>query len=476
VLAGPFGGFDSDEAVSALVSTEIRHGNFLALIPGARAGGTLLAYPRAAVFVVFGENALSAKLCEIVVFALACVIVWRVGRRIFDERHGQVAALVLWVFPAAAVWDSTKVRLYYTTAVFFVAASLLAALRIHDRFRADETPAALDSFVIGLLGGVCLWNHPMALYAYVPIVGWLVVVRPRLVRRAPVVIGAALVGALPWVWFNAGHDWVSVRQPRPPAESSLTDRFEGFFRAVLPRLTGLRDHYGGPWFLSPLSKVLYVILLGLGLVAVVRWRGTRQLLVVVALAYPVLFAVPRNSVFVAEPRYGLPYLPVLVLMETALVLWLVRRHVAGIAVALVVLAACSGLALHDLADRTEANRVQMTVLRPVSTDDVWDTIESRRLTATFADYWLAYRLVFEDRSPIAIIPLSNDYYGLDGKHQEGASTGFFYRDSVCAQRWLDVLAGMQVTPRTETIGDYLLVETPDVVPTAVVAGAMSGAC
>jgi hypothetical protein len=476
VLAGPFGGFDSDEAVSAMVSTEARDGNFLALIPGARAGGTLLAYPRAVVFAIFGNDELAAKLCEVAVFALACVVVWRAGRRIVDERHAQLAALILWVFPAAAVWDSTKVRLYYTTAVFFVAASLLAALRLHDRNAADETPAVRDAALVGLLGGLSLWNHPMALYAFVPISGWLLVVRPRTVRRAPVIIAAAVLGALPWLWFNAGHDWISVRQPRPPAESTLQDRFEGFFRSVLPRLTGLRDHYGGPWFFSPLSKVAYALLVVAGIVTVLRWRGKRRLLAVVAIAYPVLFAIPRNSVFVAEPRYGLPLLPVLVFLEAALVLWIVRRHLIGVAVALVVLAMCSGLALHALDDRTEPNRVQFTVLRPVSTDDVWQTIEERNLKTAFADYWLAYRLVFEDRAPIAVIPLSNDYFGLDGKYQEGASVGFFYRDSVCVQRWLAVLAGMNVTPRTETIGDYVLVETPSVIPTAVVAGAMSGAC
>jgi 4-amino-4-deoxy-L-arabinose transferase-like glycosyltransferase len=476
VLAGPFGGFDSDEAVSAMVSTEARHGNFLALIPGARAGGTLLAYPRAVVFAIFGNDELAAKLCEVAVFALACVVVWRAGRRIFDERHAQLAALILWVFPAAAVWDSTKVRLYYTTAVFFVAASLLAALRLHDHHDPRSTPAVRDAALVGLLGGLCLWNHPMALYAFIPIFGWLLVVRPRTVRRTPVIIGAAVVGALPWLWFNAGHDWLAARQPIPLTESTPRDRFEGFFRSVLPRLTGFRDHYDGPWFFSPLSKVVYVVLVVLGLVTALRWRGRRRVLAAVAIAYPVLFAIPRNSVFVAEPRYGLPLLPALVFFEAALVLWIVRRHLAGVAAALVVLALCSALALHALDDRTEPNRVALTVLRPVSTDDVWRTIEERHLTTAFADYWLAYRLVFEDRTPVAVIPLSNDYFGLAGKHQEGSSVGFFYRDSVCVQRWLAVLSGMNVTPRTEDIGDYVLVETPTSIPTAVVAGAMSGAC
>ena len=133
VLASPLGGLDSDEAVSALVSREISHGRFPALIPGLRAGGTLLAYPRALVLALTGQSSLAAKLCEVAVFAAACVVVWRVGRRMFSERHGQIAALLMWIYPAATVWDSTKVRLYYTVALLLVALGMLFALRLYER-------------------------------------------------------------------------------------------------------------------------------------------------------------------------------------------------------------------------------------------------------------------------------------------------------------------------------------------------------
>jgi hypothetical protein len=132
VMAGPLGGLDSDEAVSALVSHEIRDGDIKALIPGLRAGGTLLAFPRAIVFELTGSNTVAAKLCEVAVFAVACVVVWRIGRRLFSERHGQIAALLMWIYPAATVWESTKVRLYYTVAVLLVALGMLVALRLYD--------------------------------------------------------------------------------------------------------------------------------------------------------------------------------------------------------------------------------------------------------------------------------------------------------------------------------------------------------
>ena len=380
VLRGPLGGLDSDEAVSALVSEEAQHGRFPALIPGLKAGGTLLAYPRAVVLAITGPSAAAAKLCEVAVFAAACAVVWRIGRRLFDERHGQVAALLMWIYPAATIWDSTKVRLYYTIALLAVALGMLVAVRIDSYCTGRQTRGTLadagqargeagdpddagdlhvdskpmfippwrDIATFGLIGGVSVWTHPMAMYAFAPTVLWLLARHWRLllVWRVSAVAGlAAAFGATPWLWHNAHDSWRSLRQPLPSAQSTLMDRFEGFFRALLPRLTGFRHFYNGPWFLNPFSKVLYGVLLISATVTLLRWRGNRTLLLTIAAVYPVLFAMPRNSVFVAEPRYGVPFVPVLALVGAAFVLWISRRHDVLVAAALVAAALISrGLA------------------------------------------------------------------------------------------------------------------------------------
>ena len=471
VLAGPLGGLDSDEAVSALVSREVTHGRFPALIPGLRAGGTLLAYPRALVLAVTGQNDGAAKVCEVVVFAAACVVVWRIGRRMFDERHGQIAGLLMWIYPAATVWDSTKVRLYYTVALLLVALGMLLAVRLYDR------PGDIrDVVAFGAVGGLCVWTHPMAMYAFFPTVVWLLVLRPAVLRRAPVFVAAAVAGALPWLIHNARGDWMSLRQPLPSASSTFSQRFEGFFRGLLPRLTGLRHFYNGPWFWRPWSQILFVALGLVAVIALARWRGKRTLLLAIAVAYPFLFSVPRNSVFVAEPRYGVPFVPVLAITAAALIVWISRTRVVGIAALFALAAIATAGSLQHVVDSSDDIAVQANVLRPISTDPVWRAIADRDIETTYADYWLAYRLVFEDRRDVTVIPLSNDYYSIGGRHQEGAATAFFYRDTGCLVGWLDVVNGMGLTATTEPIGDYVLVRTPAPVPVPVIAAAMQARC
>jgi hypothetical protein len=245
---------------------------------------------------------------------------------------------------------------------------------------------------------------------------------------------------------------------------------------LLPRLTGLRHFYNGPWFLKPWSQILFVILGAAAVVAIVRWRGNRTLLLAIAVAYPFLFSVPRNSVFVAEPRYGVPFVPVLAITAAALIMWISRARVVVIAALFALAALVTAVSLQHVIDDSDAIAVQATVLRPISTDPVWDAIAERGIDRTYADYWLAYRLVFEDRRDVLVIPLSSDYYGIGGKNQEGADTAFFYRDSGCLAGWLDVLRGMGQTWTTEAVQDYVLVRTPEPVPVAVIAAAMTARC
>ena len=452
-------------------SREIGDGRFPALIPGLRAGGTLLAYPRALVLALTGQSTLAAKLCEIAVFAAACVVVWRVGRRMFSERHGQIAALLMWIFPAATVWDSTKVRLYYTVALLLVSLGMLFALRLYEK-----PDSARDVAMFGAIGGLCVWTHPMAMYAFAPTVVWLLICRPVVIRRALWFIAAAVGASLPWWVHNMRNDWGSLRQPLPSASSTVTQRFEGFFRGLLPRLTGFRHFYNGPWFWRPWSQIIFVVLGVIAIIAIVRWRGNRTLLLAICVAYPLLFSIPRNSVFVAEPRYGVPFVPVLAISAAALIMWISRARVAAIAALLALAAIVTALSLQHVIDDSDDIAVQATVLRPISTDPVWQAIADRGLQSTYADYWLAYRLVFQDRRDVLIIPLSSDYYGIGGKNQQGADAAFFYRDSACLAGWLEVVKGMGLTATTEPIGDYVLVRTPQPVPVPVIAAAMAARC
>lgn len=470
VLASPLGGFDSDEGVSALISREVSDGRFTAFIPRLKAGGTILAYPRALVLAVTGPSPVVAKLCETAVFAAACVVVWRIGRRMMSERHGQVAALLLWVFPPAMVWDSTKVRLYYTPALLLTTLGMLLALRLHRDGRRQ------DMAWLGLVLGLAFWTHPMALYALAPTVVWLVIVRPRVVLDSWIAVPPAIVGALPWLWFNVRNDFTSLEQPPGQAASTFRMRLEGFVDQLLPRLLGLHNQYLGDWYLKPFSYIAFAVLAALALAAAVRWRGPRTLLVAIGIGYPLLFAVPRNSVFVDEPRYGMALMPTVALCGAALVVWAARRRDVLVAVGLAVAVLVSATSLQRVIDITEPQGRALTVLRPVPTGEVWDAVRDRGVDVAYADYWLAYRLEFEDRHPLTIIPIAADYLSLTAKAPpEGARHALFYRGSPCVAAWQRLAAetGRQVT--LVELDDYVVATTDQPLPVPAVLGRLDPA-
>lgn len=454
LLAGPLGAMDSDESVSALVSTEVLDGSFTAFIPNLRHGATLLAYPRAPLVALFGRDPVVAKGVEIAAFALVSVVVWRIGRRLFDDRVGQLAGLLLWVFPPAAVWESTKVMLYYAPSMVFSSLAVLVCVRLYQDQR------SIDFAWLGLYCGLSLWCHPIALYVVIPAVAWLAVTRRRLLVHAWRALPAAVVGSLPWLWFNLHNDFSSLRQPGSGTPSGYGDRFLGFFESLLPRALGLRHQYGGDWYLEPLSTVAYVAALAGVVVAVRRWRGERTILLAVGLAFPFLFAVPANSIFTEEPRYAMTLLPTLALggaYATSRVRWqeLTPPVVLGVA------ATASVVSLQHVIDTTSDGA---TVLRPPPTDEIWRYIEAQDVDTVYAEYWLAYRLVWEDRGDVTVLPISSDYYGLTGDHPEGAAVALFYRSGDWADRWVDWVAQYGMPAKTVTTQSYRIVETPRALP------------
>lgn len=453
LLAGPLGAMDSDESVSALVSAEALHGRFTAFIPDLRHGATILAYPRAPFIALFGRDPVVAKSVEIAAFALACVVVWRIGRRLFDERVGQLAGLLLWVFPPAAVWESTKVMLYYVPSMVFSSLAVLVCVRLYQEQRAN------DFAWLGLLCGLALWSHPIALYVVIPAVGWLAVTCRRLLVHAWRAVPTAVLGALPWLWFNLRNDFSSLQQAGAPAVSSYGERLLGFFESLLPRALGLRHQYGGDWYLEPLSMVAYAVALAGVAVALWRWRGERTVLLAVGLSFPFLFAVPAASVFTDEPRYAMTLLPTLALGSAyAASLW--RWPAYTPTVVLAAAATASAISLQHVLDTTSDAAV---VLRPPPTDEIWQYLDANDIDIVYAEYWLAYRLVWEDRSDVAVLPTYSDYYSLTEKHPEGAAIALFYRSGESADRWADWVAQYGAT-RTVTTPSYRIVEMPAPLP------------
>jgi hypothetical protein len=464
VLQSPIGtGLDADESGAALVSNEILHGDVSAFTEGLRHGGTALAYPRAVVLAVFGRDATAMKLCEVVVFAAACLVLWRVGRRMFDERTGQLAAGLMWVFSPALVWESTKVMLYYTPGVLLATLCMLVCLRLYQEERTR------DIAWLGLIAGLSWWNHPMTLYAVVPSIAWLAWMRPRLIREAWRAVLPAIVGALPWLVENAGNGWKSLSQPPGPKPSTYGERFSGFFTDLLPRATGLRFQYLGEWYLTPFTFVVYAGFFVCVLVAIRRWHGERTLLLAIGLAYPVLFAFPENSIFVDEPRYGMVLAPSLALGAAYVLMRVLKRWELAVA-AVLLLSLVSLVSLRHVVVETAKYGDDYGALRVSDLGDLWDVLDERGIIAAYSEYWLGFRLAFEQEHDLSVIPLNGYYLDLYEDAPATADVGVFPTGSPMVARWEDLVTQLGFGYEEEPVGRFTLVWTDQPVPKAQTLG------
>ena len=97
---------NSDEAFVALMAREVLRGHFFAFLWGQHYGGGEF-YVVAGLFALFGQSRLVFGLAPVLLDAVAAVLVWRVGRRLFDDRIGALAAIMFWIWPAAYLYLST---------------------------------------------------------------------------------------------------------------------------------------------------------------------------------------------------------------------------------------------------------------------------------------------------------------------------------------------------------------------------------
>ena len=417
ILTSPLGPVDSDEAVGGLIAWHFLHGDPATFLWGNVYGGTLEAILASPFFALVGTSALVIKLVMTAMYGVACLLTWRIGRRTVGARAGQLAAVLLWVSPAALVLISTKGRMYYGTTLVLTLGVVLCCLRL------AESRSRRHMAVLGLLVGLGLWTAPFFFYVAVPIVAWLVLTRPRRLLDAPLAVPGAVLGAAPWLAFNLKNDWASLHENPAPFPSTYLDRLESFFTDLLPRVLGLRGTYSGDWLGGAAGQAVYVGLLA-AFVAFAVWALARRRsgllpVVTVVAAYPFLFAAPQASVYVNEPRYGLFLAPFLALLLAAGLTRLLRARAASMAVvALAIVLTVGGLAhLMDWARAHPGNHdLTSTPVGPLIAE-----LERRRITTAYADYWIAYTLTFESEERIIASPV--DFVRYPPYHERLAAAG-----------------------------------------------------
>jgi hypothetical protein len=400
VLTHSLGVLDSDEATTGLVARHFLH-NFHehpVFYWASNYGGTIEAAVTAPFFAVFGATPLVLKSVAIGWYAVGCVLLWRVGRRLVPEPMAVLAALLAWVWPGVYLWWSTKSRGFYGSLLVF---GLLMALM---GLRAVERPERrVEWLVFGLAAGLGWWDNPQIVLIAVPALLWVAIKNWRALRNAWLAIPTAVLGAGPWIVWNIRHPLESFDvPPQGPGYSYLT-AFHRFWTQGLPVALGLRLPYSLRW-LFPHAWLAYLAIGALSIYGLIR-LGWRPALPLAAgfIAYPLLFARNPLAFTTSEGRYVFLLLPVLAL---CIATW-GRNPVTAVAVIVGAIALSIGglSAMHDGNSPFASDKPV-----PVHMGPLVAALRQERVAVANADYWIAYRLDFESQETVTVVGVPYNRY------------------------------------------------------------------
>jgi 4-amino-4-deoxy-L-arabinose transferase-like glycosyltransferase len=402
VLASPIGGLDGDEAVWGLMARHALDGELSTFFWGQTYGGTQEALLTAPVFAVSGSGALTVRVVPMLLFALAAVLVWRVGLRTVGERAAVTGAVLFWVAPSYMIWKSTRAHGYYGVALVLSLVILLVVLRLRER------DSRADRAVLGLALGLGWWATPQIALVAVPACAWLIWRRPAVLRGAGLVAVCALVAAAPWVVWNVEHELQSVRRPIPEAEDTYFDHLRTFFYATFPTALGIRAPFSLDWLPGEVAGRALEGLALLGFVwLLVRRRGRREVLLVVAVCYPFLQSLSPLAALNEEPRYLVLLAPVIALLLGELA----SQAAAGPWIALAVTGAASVIGLASMGDIRPPVPPVGTARVPADLGPALRVLERAGVDRVLAHYSIAYRISFETRERIIASSTSQVRYG-----------------------------------------------------------------
>jgi hypothetical protein len=379
IVTGHLGALDGDEAIVGSMAVHLRHGHLVAFYWGQEYGGSAEPLLTALLFAVAGTTVIALKLVPAILSAVAAVLVWRVARRLVDERTAQAAALLFWVAPGVYVWWATKARGFYWSTLVCGLLVLLAAVDIADTRR--ERRAWL---LLGAAAGVGWWSSPAIAYFLAPAGIWILVRRRLDLRHAWLAVPTALVGAAPWLWHNAHHGWHSFDRPPQPETVSYAAGVGRLLWRVVPMTLNLQrpftqvDVFPGavPWVYLAIAALV------VGSIAVRRDRP--WLLAIALVVYPLVYAALPGAWFIGEARYAFFLAPFLAVA----VVWAARD--ARVQVAVLALAALgSVLAIRPIHFPS-----------PTHVDDDIAALESAGIRHVWLDYFIATRITFESHEHV----------------------------------------------------------------------------
>jgi hypothetical protein len=313
-----------DTAVVGLVSQQIQHGHQSTFFWNQAYGGVepyLVAAVNSVVPGPFGLNLTSGLLSGLAALLVGLIVTQLCA----DRRVGWLAGAMAWVWPYAAVWNSTRELGFHFVSLVLGLAAIFLAVRV------DQGHTGNLSFLsLGLAVGLGFWASPEVVYFALPIAIVLVGCARRWLAIRPLVllVSGVVVGALPWIYTNATTGFGSLSTGVAQSQG-FAHRLDIFVHEFLPLEFSLKHLFDGTWIGG--SIVGRLLFLGCALIVTasvagavwifVRRRASLGLLACAAavVAFPLLMSANSKTVYWVDDRYAvdLSYLVIIVVFATA---------------------------------------------------------------------------------------------------------------------------------------------------------------
>jgi hypothetical protein len=391
---------NADEAVVGLIARHVLDGELTTFYWGQAYGGSQEALLTAPLFWVAGSSWLALRAIPLALDVVAVLLVWRVGRRTIGERAGVVAACLFWIWPPFVLFQLVHQQGFYASNVVYCALLLLLALRLVER--PDRSRVGLFGLVLGL----AFWQTAQIVPVAAGVIGWIVWKQARRLRRLWVAVPFAVLGALPWIVWNARNDWESLSMPD---YGDKAHSLRLLASPVLPMMVGLRAPFSAQLLLPrALAYLIYVGLIAAFVYGAFKARRTSSsILYVVAAVFPFVYMISPKTVFsLGTPRFIVVLGPVL-----ALLLAQVATTYARAALILALAGVVSVVTLQRMDAWFRQARPPTTYAKgfgarqavqavPRDLGSLVSALDTLGLKHVYADYWLAYRLDFDTRERI----------------------------------------------------------------------------
>jgi len=505
---------DADSILPALCAFKVLRG-FHPVFYATVRHGSLGSYLVALLFQLVGASRSALAAQPLIVDVLVLLFWWLFLREALGPRAA-TAGLAFAALPSPTFSYWTYLPLGYAEDVLFCAVTLWLAVRLARLTRgpaaaappepeaaaapAAEVPGQARSgqggwtaLGLGLAAGLGFWSSFETLECTIPACLWLLWQRPRLARRASVVLlvlliaGGFLLGASPWIGFNVRHPWESFRHRRAIHAAGL-DAMAVAARHIatdlLPELvTAPVPDDGSPDRPGPVARALRVptvaihalaaaLLLAAAARPLTRRRrrpgdaagdpepAVASLFGLVALAACVLYVIAGEATnSLPKVRY---ILPLYLLVPAALALLLAAaakrsRWLAGGLAAVVLAFNVAGTFLPWSPQR------QRWAADAAADARLLAELERQRIDAVIGSYWKVYPINFLSRERIQGVPVEGDfdYYWVAARlPSRPLRWALLASDVRQLERWR-AQAGLAGSPVQVTPFYSLLVPTPD---------------